>query len=40
MLFTPDEYSKEVADIFDGVVSSKRDLSLSDDESEIKGLED
>lgn len=40
MLFTPDEYSKEVADIFDNVVSSKRDLSLSDDESEIRGLED
>lgn len=40
MLFTPDEYSKEVADIFDGVVSSKRDLSLSNDESEIKGLVD
>lgn len=40
MLFTPDEYSREVADIFDGVVSSKRDLSLSEDESEIKGLED
>lgn len=39
MLFTPDEYSKEVADIFDRIVSSKRDLSLSDDESEIKRLE-
>ena len=40
MLFTPDEYSSEVADIYDGVVSSIRDLSLSDDESEIEELED
>lgn len=40
MLFTPDEYSSEVANIYDGVVSSIRDLSLSDDESEIIGLED
>lgn len=39
MLFTPDEYSSEVADIYDGVVSSIRDLSLSEDESEIEELE-
>lgn len=39
MLFTPDEYSKEVADIYDNVVSSIRDLSLTEDESEINRLE-
>lgn len=37
MLFTPDEYSKEVADIYDTSVASIRDIYLSDDEKEIEG---
>ena len=35
MLFTPDEYSSEVADIYDDTVASIRDLSLVSNESEI-----
>lgn len=40
MLFTPDEYSAEVSEVYDNVVASIRDISLTNDESEIKGLED
>lgn len=37
MLFTPDEYSTEVKNVYEGNVASIRELSLSDDESEVKG---
>lgn len=39
MLFTPDEYSTEVSDIYDNTVASIRDISLTDDEKEINKLE-
>lgn len=39
MLFTPDEYSEQVASKYDNVVSSVRDLSLSEDENEIQKVE-
>lgn len=35
MLFTPDEYSKEVAEVYDFSVASIRDISLTQDETEI-----
>ncbi len=36
MLFTPDEFSKEVADVFENNAASIRDIILSDDEKEIE----
>ena len=35
MLFTPDEYSEEVRNIYDSEAGSVRDIKLSDDENEI-----
>lgn len=40
MLFTPDEYSEEVKNVYEGKVASIRLLSLSEDESEVNGGED
>ena len=39
MLFTPDEYSEEVKNVYEGNVASIRVLSLSEDESEVNGGE-
>lgn len=36
MLFTPDEYSEEVKNVYEGNIASIRVLQLSEDESEIK----
>jgi len=38
MLFTPDEYSESVKQIYDGV-AEVRTLTLSDDENYIEGIE-
>ena len=38
MLFTPDEYSAEVKDVYENTAASIIELSLSDDESEVKGV--
>lgn len=40
MLFTPDEYSSDVADVYDNVISTVRYLSLTTDEKEIRKVED
>ena len=37
MLFTPDEYSKEVRNVYEGNAASIREFSLNDDESEVEG---
>ena len=37
MLFTPDEYSSEVQNVYEGNIASIRVLSLSEDESEVCG---
>ena len=37
MLFTPDEYSDEVRNIYENAAASIRELVLSEDESEING---
>lgn len=37
MLFTPDEYSEEVKNVYEGNAASIRVLSLSEDESEVNG---
>ena len=37
MLFTPDEYSEEVKNVYEDTAASIRSLQLSDDESEVKG---
>lgn len=37
MLFTPDEYSDEVKNVYDGNIASIRTLCLSEDESEVNG---
>ena len=39
MLFTPDEYSKEVSDVYEGKVASNRYIELSEDESEVLSKE-
>ena len=39
MLFTPDEYSEEVAQIYDNTVASIRNIYLSKDEKEIESVE-
>lgn len=36
MLFTPDEYSEEVRDVYDRNASTMRDIALSSDESQIE----
>lgn len=38
MLFTPDEYSKQVQDVFVSKIDSKK-LNLSQDESQVEGLD-
>ncbi len=35
MLFTPDEYSTEVSQVYDGNIASIRDIELSSDETEV-----
>ena len=37
MLFTPDEYSKEVRNVYEGNAASIREFNLNDDESEVEG---
>lgn len=39
MLFTPDEYSASVRAMYDGS-AEVRELSLSEDESHVEGIED
>lgn len=40
MLFTPDEYSTEVADIYSNTIASIRDVSLTENEQEIGKIGD
>ncbi len=38
LLFTSDEYSKEVAEIYDSTIATIQDVSLTDDEQEIRKI--
>ena len=38
LLFTSDEYSKEVAEIYDSTIATIQDVSLTEDEQEIRKI--